>query len=160
MNFKSWMQIYNISPAGSNTRAEALEKMAEFAKSFADWRNVFYRSLAGSMDETKAFWKMSNLAKTFGEHLAVYSEAGNRHTEKQGALCRLMDLADDPKDADWTKKRDGIKLPRWMRIFEVSPLNSDQERRAAARIIELMIAQKVNEAENRKKQPDSSSSKM
>jgi hypothetical protein len=161
MGFYSWLNVHDKSAKESKEREEALNGIADFAKTFDEWRNVFFRVPPGSVLEKTALLQMATVAKTFGQWLNVYQECvDGEPVAKKVALEQLMKIADDSSDVDWTKSEDSfeaIKLYRWKKIFDVSPSKSEFELRALRRIMELMWAAKAKEAE---KKVDASLSKI
>lgn len=158
MSFDYWLGVCDKFANGSKAREDALDEMVEFSKTFNEWRNVFFRETQGSILEKTALLQMATTARTFGQWLNVYQECiVGEPVVKAVALTQLMKLSDDPYDADWTKDKEALKLIRWIRVFETSPLESEVELCAVRRIIDLMRANKEKEA---KKKVDGSISKI
>jgi hypothetical protein len=143
MDFNGLMKIYNIFSV-YKTREEVLDKMADLAKTFNEWRNVFFRAPSASPFEKTALLQMATFAKTFGHWLNVY-QLSSETKLKDIALAQLTKLADKPEDADWTKDRDALKIPRWTKIFEISPSGGEAETLAMKRITELMFEKKCKD---------------
>lgn len=144
--FWFWMNMFD-DPKRHGLRGPASEGMVKEAHDFACWKNLFYRADKGDVYEKMALLEMAALAKTFGQTLNVYWEAINLGEIEVAADCleQLIKLADDPQDAD-QKSREAVKLSRWKKIFEISPLGSEDEVIAQKRIIELMLKEKKKEA--------------
>jgi len=145
MDFDRWTEIYDISPVGSEAKDNALDKMADLAKTFNEWINVFYRTPLESALEKMALFQMATHAKIFGQWLNIYQLSLPEDGLKDIALTQLIQLADEPKDADWTKDREALNIPRWIKIFEISPLGGEIETFAGTRIAELMLEKKCKD---------------
>jgi len=146
MLFKRLLSASDILSAVLPKVAEqALDDAISCAKTFNDWRNVFYRVPTGSILEKTALLQMATWAKTFGQWLNICLEARNlgEQVAEDVALKQLKELADEPTDVE-AKKRDALKLPRWTKIFQISPEGSEIEATASQKIIEQLRAEKKN----------------
>jgi hypothetical protein len=143
MSFEYWMGVYNSSERASPAAMDALDEMVQVAgTSFDNWKNIFYRAPSEFTLEKMAFLQMVIWAKTFGQWLSVYQEASCADVDTEGientALAELVKLAEDPKDAKWTKEKEAVKLSRWIKIIAISHEGSDEETLAAQKVVELL----------------------
>ena len=144
--FDTFLHLCDIYGNHDPRHEDALKKMVGEARDFDDWRNVFYRACPGTPLRDKALARMIRLAKTFGQWLSVYCEDDDNDA-KLRFLGEMMALAEDPKDAVFPVSRPAcLKLPRWQKIFEISPIGSEEEKLAEAAIFALMREKKEKEA--------------
>lgn len=136
--FSPWMKFLDTSfPGESLKRSLSLTMMNSSARTFEDWRNVFFRVAPGSDLERRAFFKMSCLAVTFGQWVNVCQECSSEHPLREHALRCAMALADNPTDVE-PKKREGLKLSRWLKIHRISLSGSATEDLAEEKIMLLL----------------------
>jgi len=138
MVFHDWLLVYDRDGG-----TEALDKMIETAQDFNDWRNIFYRAPPESQIKKTALLQMMAMAEDFGECLNVCQGSTQDENSFLVAMCKMMELADQPKDVHWTKDNkslQAIKLKRWEKIFYISPPKSEVEVKAIKEILELMLA--------------------
>lgn len=115
-------------------------------KTFEDWRNDFFEACDGSSEFKKrvAFSGMVATAKTFGQWLNIYQEMLEPGNTEKFVLNKLMELADEPKDINWTKSEDSLKairLSRWQKIFDIClRIQSYEEMFALSKIERCLFA--------------------
>ncbi len=133
MNFTRWLQLYDEFCKDADLSDWLFCKLFETATTFDDWRNIFYRSQFGSLNEERALYKAAICAETFGQWLWIYEELDDRPV-RGGNLVRIfftanrriVELAESPTDATWTKNAnslDAISIARWERLFNKSEFN-------------------------------------
>lgn len=153
---------YDSLPQNSPEAMHALDAIAENAaitKTYNDWRNVYFRAPEGSIIERIALLQMSTHAKTFGQWLCVYQESLRRDdcADISGpALTQLQKLADQPTDVE-AKKREALRLPRWIKILQICPRGGWIETLAKHRVAQEILADKAVEEST---QSDTSPSKI
>ena len=85
---------------------------------------------------------MSADIQTFGYWLRTYCCESSGESLKFKALGELMELAEDPQDATWTKNKDALRAPRWKIIFDFCPLGSEAQEEAGPAILRLLARKK------------------
>ena len=88
---------------------------------------------------------MSSETQNFGHWLRVYYDTSDE-VVKTAALEMLVKFANDPVDATWTKNKISVKIQRWMRIFDISPLDGKVQAWAELAIHRLIIEKKRESA--------------
>jgi len=138
--FKNLLVSYDKMPSGTKEAEDMLDRLKDFAETFSDWQNLFFRSSPMGVFEKTVFFKMATLAKTFGEWLSVYKEAKRiDKVVEDCAIHQLRVLANSPSDASsWAKDKNALRISRWITIFNVSPINGQDEATALNNIILLM----------------------
>lgn len=142
MDFSYWLDAYQVCVKPSQQALVALESMGKAAKSFSDCFNVFYRAPIGSSIEEVALSRMEGLATTFGNWSTIFYCATPSSDLEAKALLKLICLADDPKDIDWTAD---VQAIRWRRLLEVHAMcaaGSDEEKKIASLIMAALDKKK------------------
>ena len=76
------------------------------------------------------------LARTFGNWLHIWWESPEGNEIETQALSKLIELASNPKDADWTEKKEALRLSRWIKILAISVSGSETENLSIQKLIE------------------------
>lgn len=114
---------------------------------FNHWRNTFYCQEPGSIEQRTALLQMATHARTFGHWLCVYQGSQKREDcwdVGAIALKQLQILADQPVDVE-AKKREALRIPRWMRILQICPCGSHVEYVAKNRLAQEILAEKLSQ---------------